>query len=233
MVILKKCLAAACLAASLFVVSCRNGQELAIAKGTNPATSNRSDKPQFLDNVTLGGSESTIKLDIPKSEVRSEEEFVAKHGTPIFNNSLIGKYASLLGIVPTAITNYSLYNFIDEWYGTRYRLGGTDKSGIDCSAFAQQLYEQVFCTNLVRTAMEQFKSCKLVFDKDELKEGDLVFFKIRSKRISHVGIYLANNFFVHASASQGVMISSLTEGYWQRFFAGAGKILASKGNNNG
>ena len=81
--------------------------------------------------------------------------------------------------------------------------------------------------------MEQFKSCKLVYDKDKLKEGDLVFFKIRSKRISHVGIYLANNFFVHASASQGVMISNLTEGYWQRFFAGAGKILASKGNNNG
>ena len=133
------------------------------------------------------------------------------------------KYSSMLGVVPDAIGNFPLYSFIDDWYGTRYRLGGNDKHGIDCSAFVQRLYENVFCTSLVRTAMEQFSSCRMVFNTDSLKEGDLVFFK-RGSRISHVGIYLVNNFFVHASSSRGVMISSLGDDYWSRLYAGAGKI---------
>ena len=65
----------------------------------------------------------------------------------------------------------------------------------------------------------------------KLREGDLVFFKIHRKRISHVGIYLVNNFFVHASLSQGVMISNLNDEYWQRVFAGAGRMLHT--NDNG
>lgn len=139
------------------------------------------------------------------------------------SNMLQQKYAGLLGVVPDAIGNFPLYSFIEEWYGVRYRLGGNDKHGIDCSAFVQRLYENVFCTSLVRTAMEQFSACRMVFNTDSLKEGDLVFFR-RGSRISHVGIYLVNNFFVHASSSRGVMISSLGDDYWQRLYAGAGKI---------
>lgn len=150
---------------------------------------------------------------------------------PAEGNTLAKKYASILGVLPNMLCNYSLYKFIDEWYGVRYRYGGTDKDGIDCSAFVQRLYEQVFNTNLVRTAFEQFQNASLTRRIENLREGDLVFFRIHSrKRITHVGIYLMNNFFVHASLSQGVMISNLGEEYWQRFFAGAGRILK---NNNG
>ena len=132
----------------------------------------------------------------------------------------------MLQVVPEAISNSSLYKFIDEWYGTRYRLGGTSKSGIDCSAFVMQMYTSVFGLDMLRTAAEQFHStCKMVWDKEDLKEGDLVFFKIKTSRISHVGIYLMNRFFVHASSSQGVMISSLNDKYWQRYYAGAGRVL--------
>jgi lipoprotein Spr len=60
--------------------------------------------------------------------------------------------------------------------------------------------------------------------KEELKEGDVVFFNIRTKRISHVGIYLMNDFFVHSSSSQGVMISKLTDAYWKKYYAGAGRV---------
>ena len=89
----------------------------------------------------------------------------------------------------------------------------------------QKIYENVFCMNLVRTAVEQFQNAKLVSDPSLLKEGDLVFFHIRSSRISHVGMYLMNHFFVHASSSHGVMISSLDDKYWQRSYAGAGRLL--------
>lgn len=139
-------------------------------------------------------------------------------------DELLGKYAAMMGLMPKAMSNYILYNFIEEWYGVRYRYGGTDKSGIDCSAFVQKLYEDVFCTEVVRTARQQFHSCKVVWDTDNLKEGDLVFFRTRGRRISHVGIYLANNFFVHASSSNGVMISNLTDNYWSKRYAGAGKL---------
>jgi hypothetical protein len=154
------------------------------------------------------------------------------------NSYSLQKYASLLGTVPNALHNLSLYNFIDEWYGVRYRLGGNDKSGIDCSAFVQRLYENVFGVNLVRTACEQFNTCKMLWQKDTMKEGDLVFFysysysrarrhhkaRIIGKHIAHVGIYLANSYFVHASTSNGVIISSLRDDYWAAKFAGAGIV---------
>jgi len=121
--------------------------------------------------------------------------------------------------------NFSLYSFIENWYGTPYRLGGTSKRGIDCSAFVQELYNNVYKTDLLRTAGEQFASTMRLFSKSELKEGDLVFFKIRSSRISHVGVYLSQGNFVHASRSQGVTISNLGEAYWQHYYAGGGRII--------
>ena len=134
------------------------------------------------------------------------------------------KYASILGVLPQTIKNIALYNFIEDWYGVRYRLGGDSKKGIDCSAFARRLYDNVFCTDLVRTACEQFNMCRFITRPDSVKEGDLVFFKTKGSRISHVGIYLMNDFFVHASSSRGVMISNLNDAYWEKRYAGAGVI---------
>ncbi len=128
-------------------------------------------------------------------------------------------------VTPQLLTNNSLYRFIDSWLGTPYRLGGTTHKGIDCSAFVQQLYANVFSTNLVRTAIEQFGMAKRLFDYDSLKEGDLVFFRTVSSRISHVGVYITNNFFVHSCSSKGVTVSSLDEKYWSRTYAGAGRIM--------
>ncbi len=238
MVILKNRLAAVVLTASLFMVSCQNGRELAMAKSKSNSSGKTKD-PKFIDNVTVGGNSnsSNIKLSIPKTETpavvetvpvvttNTEKPMVYSTGNINEDKFLSTKYSLILGILPGAITNLSLYNFVEEWYGTRYRMGGLTKAGIDCSAFVQRLYEQVFGTSVTRTACDQFNSCaERVKDPSELKEGDLVFFKIKSRRISHVGVYLANNYFVHASSSQGVMISNLNEGYWSRFYAGGGKM---------
>lgn len=145
-------------------------------------------------------------------------------GSPIeVPDNLRDKYAGMMGVTGKDVSNAALYRFIDAWYGVDYRLGGCDMNGIDCSGFVQKLYLEVFGMDLLRTSYEMFANCEHLRKSDEATEGDLVFFKTRGRRISHVGVYLTNNYFVHASTTQGIMISSLNEEYWHRHFAGIGK----------
>jgi lipoprotein Spr len=116
-----------------------------------------------------------------------------------------------------------LLEFMEDWYGTRYRLGGNDKSGIDCSAFVQSFFAAIYGLTISRTCREQYVETNRI-KKSHLKEGDLVFFKTKGKSISHVGVYLRNNKFIHASTSSGVMISDLDEEYFQQRYAGAGRF---------
>jgi len=139
-------------------------------------------------------------------------------------DAVIGKYAVMISVEPKEITNYPLFRFIDEWYGTEYKWGGEDNMGIDCSAFSQKLYERVYDIDIMRTTREQHRSCERLKNSSEAEQGDLVFFRIHHFRISHVGVYLANGFFVHSSSSQGVVISNLKSKYWRRRFAGCGRI---------
>ena len=140
----------------------------------------------------------------------------------LFSPEII-KYAEELKVAPALLSDTKLYSFIDEWIGTRYRYGGTGKNGIDCSGFSCKLYEEVFNINLSHSSRAIFTEVVPV-QKEELKEGDLVFFKIRKNQISHVGVYLHNNYFVHASTQQGVIISSLNEPYYQKYFFKGGRI---------
>jgi lipoprotein Spr len=110
---------------------------------------------------------------------------------------------------------------MEEWYSTKYKYGGSSKSGIDCSAFTSNLLSSVYGITLPRTAREQYRSSQHI-KKAELHEGDLVFFNTR-RGVSHVGVYLANNKFIHASSSNGVMISDLEEEYFSRRYIGAGR----------
>jgi len=134
------------------------------------------------------------------------------------------KYSSMIDVMPNQISNVMLYRFIDEWYGVKYRMGGTTKKGVDCSAFVQHLYQYVFGYDILRTACLQFSEAKRIA-KDDLKEGDLVFFRVGTSRISHVGVYLRNNFFVHSASSKGVSIANLGNAYWSKYFAGGGRIM--------
>jgi len=136
----------------------------------------------------------------------------------------VTKYAEMIGLEQKEISNYPLYKFVDKWYGTHYRLGGEDERGIDCSGFARKLYGDVYGIDLTRTAMDQYKSCTRDKCAANAQEGDLVFFKQKSKRITHVGVYLANDYFVHSSTSQGVVISNLKDDYWHRHYAGIGRV---------
>ena len=139
-----------------------------------------------------------------------------------FCSSLQFKYAQLLNRNVELVTNTSLIGFIDEWWGTKYRYGGTTKKGIDCSSFTGLLMGSVFGFTLPRTARQQYAACSKL-KKDDMLEGDLVFFNTRGG-ISHVGIYLGDGFFVHSSSSAGVTINSLNENYYSRKFIGGGRI---------
>jgi NlpC/P60 family len=130
------------------------------------------------------------------------------------------KYAMLLNVNVESLKNLSLFGLVDNWFGTKYRMGGTTKDGIDCSAFTSTLLSAVYGLVLPRTARQQYLATIHV-TKIELKEGDLVFFNTHGG-VSHVGLYLANNFFVHAS-KQGVVISSLNENYYSKRFICGGR----------
>ncbi len=169
--------------------------------------------------TTLPVKVAAIETDHPigdePSPAISEEEII---------EPVITKYAGMISVEPSDITNYPLYHFIDQWYGIRYRYGGSDIKGIDCSAFSQKLYSKVYGIELVRTAREQHRIAERIRDYEEASEGDLIFFRIHRLRISHVGVYLANGYFVHASKSKGVVISNLNNKYWTRRYAGCGHV---------
>ncbi|MDA9556657.1 NlpC/P60 family protein [Vibrio sp.] len=104
----------------------------------------------------------------------------------------------------------------DVWKGTPYQLGGTNKRGIDCSAFVQIAYRDTSDIRLPRTTLQQVKKGKRIKYK-EAKRGDLIFF-LTSRTTRHVGVYLGNKEFMHASTSRGVMISRTDNPYWSSKF---------------
>ena len=132
------------------------------------------------------------------------------------------KYAQILNKDVELVTNKSLFSFIDEWWATRYRYGGTSKKGIDCSSYTGQLLNEVFGFVMPRTAREQYAISSRV-NRDDLLEGDLVFFNTRGG-VSHVGVYLGDGYFTHSSSSAGVTINNLNESYYSRKYIGGGRI---------
>ena len=138
-------------------------------------------------------------------------------------NIVQAKYAELLNVKPSEIQNLALYNFIDKWLGVKYLYGGTTKDGVDCSGFANILYQEVYQKTLQRSSKDIAKELKTI-PKTNLSEGDILVFDIDGKKNSHVGIYLMNNKFVHSSTSKGVIISSLKLPYYQKSFSKAGQL---------
>lgn len=141
------------------------------------------------------------------------------------SNWLQLKYSIHMDIAVEEMNNIPLLQKIDEWWGTPYALGGSSKRGVDCSYFTLDVMNAIYNTNLKRTAAEQYTQSEKI-DWSDLKEGDLIFFKTDASRsISHVGIYMTNNKFAHASTSQGVTISDLSEPYWQKRLYSLGRVL--------
>lgn len=123
----------------------------------------------------------------------------------------------------TKIPKTELTEYCKDWIGTPHRLGGMTKQGVDCSGFVGNVYMEVYGISLPRTAQEMSKAVISIPNNSELREGDLVFFNGSKNKVTHVGIYLSNDAFVHASTSKGVIISSLNDKYWAKIFYFGGR----------
>lgn len=111
-----------------------------------------------------------------------------------------------------------------SFLGVPYAYGGSTKQGIDCSGFTARVYQSAMNTPLPRTARGQFEIGEDV-EKDSLQFGDLVFFNTTGSSPSHVGIYIEDDLFAHASVVNGVTFSSLESTYYRNRFVGARRVV--------
>lgn len=112
----------------------------------------------------------------------------------------------------------------EDWKGVPYRAGGLSKAGIDCSGLVHVTYRSVFNLAVPRTTKSLARVGSRV-GRGRLRPGDLVFFRTGLRK-RHVGIYVADGEFLHASTSRGVTISSLNEDYWDESYRGARRVLS-------
>ena len=197
-----------------------------------PESNNESiENIEFLDNISVKPGRVYMKkasdaLEAKPVLVRSEaSNKMPDNLTDVEKaNWLQLKYSIQMDIAVEEMNNIPLLQKIDEWWGTPYLYGGSSKRGVDCSYFTLDVMNAIYNTNLKRTAAEQYTQSEKI-DWTDLKEGDLIFFKTDASRsITHVGIYMTNNKFVHASTSQGVTISDLSEPYWQKRLYSLGRV---------
>lgn len=137
------------------------------------------------------------------------------------------KYADILHVRPKDIRNKKLFLFLESWKNVTYKYGGNSlQEGTDCSGFVHQLYQSVYDLNVKRNAAQLYEESKHIRQR-KLKEGNLVFFiTLGGKKVSHVGVYLTNNYFVHLN-NKGLLFTNLDESYWKKHFKAAGKITKS------
>ena len=124
----------------------------------------------------------------------------------------------------TPLDHSKMMREISKYMGVPYLHGGESMQGIDCSAYTMLLYNKSVGKKLPRSAHDQYKIGKTVSLQD-LKFGDLIFFNTTGESASHVGIYLGDDLFAHASVSLGVTISSLQSSYYEKRYEGARRII--------
>lgn len=125
-------------------------------------------------------------------------------------------------------SNQLVYNIIQEasdWIGSPYLYAGQDRDGTDCSGMIMIIYKEIGDISLPRNSAKQQEYCHLI-ERQELMPGDLVFFATGKdpQRVSHVGLYIGDNDFIHASSSRGVIVSNLSQNYYNTRFHSAGRI---------
>ena len=171
-------------------------------------------------------SSCSYMRDTPSFREQEIQQSQGRGRTPAPQPETTGFYADFsnkFGYALNGNENPELLREIAGWLGVPYRFGGTTKSGADCSGFALKVYQKVYDINLARVTTNMVQNSRRV-NQRSLREGDLVFFRINGRKISHVGIYISNNRFAHASTSRGVIISSLDEKYYNDRFAFGGRV---------
>ncbi len=180
----------------------------------NQETENKSPTPRYGENQTTANDTEDLPADEKSIDISS-----LTNDESLRNSSVREKV--LMEVV--------------RYLNTPYVYGGDSKSGIDCSAFTQRIYSDCLSYNLPRTTVEQYSEGTEISRIKNLKFGDLVFFDTRRlTKPGHVGIYLGDGLFAHASSSKGVIVSSIKSDYYLSRFMGARRIesFASKDSSS-
>lgn len=142
----------------------------------------------------------------------------------VWMSYLFADDADMQEVLTCGIGKQEILNNIMDWLGTPYLFGGNTRRAIDCSAFVRTIYQLSGNIVLPRTAAEQ-NTVGMKVRKEKMEFGDLVFFNTRrGVYVSHVGIYLGDNLFAHASSRYGVTISSLESGYYNKRLIGSKRL---------
>ena len=145
-----------------------------------------------------------------------------------YDSRTIIRLSNQFGLRLTTADNLLLYDASSGWLGVKYRNGGNTKKGVDCSGLVSILYRQVYGIALERNSAAILQKNCVPVNRNNLREGDLVFFRTlgsaQSRVPTHVGIYLKNGKFIHASTSNGVIVSSLSEPYYVRTWITGGRV---------
>jgi cell wall-associated NlpC family hydrolase len=157
------------------------------------------------EEIRENDSEPTVKSEINLEEIFNKRKSLDSTSIPSIQEKIVMQVISYMG--------------------TPYKFGGNSRKGIDCSAFTQAIFNEAISLEIPRSTVYQKELGRGIEEKSELKFGDLIFFNTRKRQIpGHVGIYLWDNFFVHASTKNGVTISSLESGYYDKRFLYARRL---------
>jgi lipoprotein Spr len=167
---------------------------------------------------------STVTYKNIPDSTQVEFDEIPVESNPIDKSKFVANYSKLQNF-NIALTNREKILFeVIKYIDTPYKYGGNTENGIDCSAFTKGVYQNSIAIELPRTAREQYGVGEKI-DIEELKFGDLIYFNTTKRSFpGHVGIYLGDDQFVHASRSLGVTVSSLSEPYYKKRFVGARRV---------
>lgn len=174
--------------------------------------------------------ESTDDFVIDFDETESEK---TNHNSNISsNNKTEEKTIAIksLGVNLPQSAYKPLIEELEKWLGTPYKYAGNSNKGIDCSGLVHHVFQNVYQIITTRRSSDLYLQCDKISEK-EIQFGDLVFFKIGGSNISHVGIYLTDNKFIHASTQSGVIVSHLEEAYYKKYFFAFGRLKMVKASN--
>ena len=183
-------------------------------------SSQEAEEEKKEDDKKVNPNEVATRFKSPKESStpkKKEETAAPKEGLkePVVSNG---------ASAPHSIDQQKVMDMILSWLGTPYQLGGDTKDGIDCSGFAKTIFEQTLNVQLPRSTGEQVKIGQSV-SKDNLKFGDLLFFNTNGTNPSHVGIYIGDDMFAHASVTAGVTLSSMYSSYYKKRFTEARRVI--------
>ncbi|EKT3967168.1 C40 family peptidase [Flavobacterium psychrophilum] len=170
-----------------------------------------------------------LKKQNKMNQIAIENQAVVNDNSENLSDEILAikeKYSIVLGVMPTKITDYKLYSYIDKWIDTPYKEKSFSKDGLDCAYFIQSLLSSVFKVTLPKDPAGMFrsKSLQLFTGRNFLEEGDLVFFRYdKDHPISDVGMYLYNDRIL-ACTDKGLAIYNFNDEYFQLRYIASGRI---------